>query len=309
MPQNTDPNDGFDVAFLGRANIDLTVRVPYRASPGRTAIGSSLIATPGGKSLNQAVAAARLGARCCLIANTGADAWGQQLTTALTEAGVETRYFKQVEGAHTGAAIIEVTPDGESYVTLALSPATELTIDDVRDAVDAITTTTLVVQLDLPPEPVTALLTQRRFPLIVGNLIPHAGLDRAMLQQLDILVVNQHEAAAILHTPVTDPLDAVTRLRRLGPDTVVVTAGAQGAAYDHPDGSGTIPAPTVPVIDTTGAGDAFLGALTLALTRRTPLPEAVATAVHTGSLAVQHASAQPPVTNDTTKPGRGNQPA
>ncbi|MEV1333180.1 ribokinase [Micromonospora costi] len=292
MTDQRSPSGTVDVAFVGRANIDLTAQVPRRATPGRTTFAASLTASPGGKSLNQTIAAARRGGRCCLIANVGADSWGHQIATALADAGVDTRHLTLLPEATTGAAIIEVTPDGESYITLALSPAMELTAEDIRHALDAIDAQAFVVQLDLPPEPVTALLRRRPAPTIIGNLVPHPDLDKALLRHLDVLVVNQHEAAAILHTTNDDPLTAAAELRQLGPRIVVVTAGAHGAAYADSRSSGRVPAPTVPVIDTTGAGDAFLGSLALDLARRVPLPDAVTTAVHVGSAAVQHAGAQ-----------------
>ncbi|MEW2385540.1 ribokinase [Micromonospora sp. NPDC047707] len=291
MTGNGNPGDSIDVAFVGRANIDLTIRVPHRSRPGRTAIGSALSASAGGKSLNQAIATARRGGRAALIANVGADAWGQQIAAALTDAGVDTRHVRRIPDTTTGAAIIEVTPDGESYITLALSPATELTAHDIHHATAGLATRAVVAQLDLPPEPVTALLGHRRAPVVIGNLVPHPNLDPAVLRHLDVLVVNQHEAAAILHTSTENPLDAATALQRLGPHIVVVTAGPHGAAYTHPHGSGTYPAPTVAVVDTTGAGDAFLGSLALDLARHTPLPDAITTAVHAGSHTAQHAGA------------------
>lgn len=283
-----------DVAFIGRANIDLTIDVPHRARPGRTTFGTSLTTSPGGKSLNQAIAAARRGGRACLIANVGADTWGHHIAAALTDAGVDTRHVTLIPDVSTGAAVIEVTPDGESYVTLALSPATELTADNIRHATATLDARAIVVQLDLPPEPVTAVLRRRPAPIVIGNLVPHPDLDPALLQHLDVLVVNHPEAAAILHTTTDDPLAAAIALQRLGPRTVVVTAGPHGAAYTHPHGTGTVPAPTVAVIDTTGAGDAFLGSLALDLARHTPLPEAITTAVQVGSQAVVHTGAHIP---------------
>ncbi len=287
------PSGFFDVAFVGRANIDLTAQVPRRATPGRTTFASSLTASPGGKSLNQAIAAAKRGGRCCLIANVGADSWGHQIAAALEDASVDTRHVTLLPGATTGAAIIEVTPDGESYVTLALSPPTELTADDVWRALNAFAANAVVVQLDLPPQPVNALLRRRPAPITIGNLVPHPDLDKALLRHLDVLVVNQHEAAAILHTTNDDPLTAAAALRQLGPRIVVVTAGAHGAVYADSNGSGTVPAPTVSVVDTTGAGDAFLGSLALDLAQHIPLAEAITTAVHVGSRAVQQVGAQP----------------
>ncbi|NHW87530.1 hypothetical protein HA066_24255, partial [Escherichia coli] len=91
--------------------------------------------------------------------------------------------------------------------------------------------------------------------ILVGNLVPNPGLDPRLLAELDVLVVNQHEAAAILRTTAGNPLESAAALQRLGPPTVVVTAGPNGAAFTHPHGSGTVPAPAVPVVDTTVAGD------------------------------------------------------
>ncbi|TDB69890.1 PfkB family carbohydrate kinase, partial [Micromonospora sp. KC723] len=171
------PGDSVDVAFVGRANIDLTIHVPHRARPGRTSIGSSLTVSAGGKSLNQAIAAVRCGGRAALIANVGADAWGHQITATLTDVGVDTRHVRLIPHATTGTAVIEVTPDGESYITLALSSATELTTHDIHHATSDLTTEAVIVQLDLPPEPVTTLLRHRRAPIVIGNLVPHPNLD------------------------------------------------------------------------------------------------------------------------------------
>ncbi|MEV6695331.1 PfkB family carbohydrate kinase [Micromonospora sp. NPDC051196] len=291
MTDSRHPAHRVDVTFIGRANIDLTIQVPHRARPGRTAKGSPLTVSAGGKSLNQAIAAARHGGRAALITNVGADTWGHHITATLSDAGVDVRHVRLVPDASTGAAVIEVTPDGESYVTLALSPATELTADDIGHATAGLTTHAVVVQLDLPPEPVATLLIHRRAPIVIGNLVPHPHLDLALLQHLDILVVNHHEAATILQTSTDDPVDAAAALRRLGPRTVIVTAGHHGAAYSHPDGSATVPAPTVHALDTTGAGDAFLGSLAVDLARNIALHDAVTTAVQAGSHTVQHVGA------------------
>ncbi|RKF23618.1 ribokinase [Micromonospora globbae] len=294
MTDERNPGGAFDVAFIGRANIDLTVHVPHRARPGRTVFGSALTAGPGGKSLNQAIATARRGGRACLVANLGADTWGHQIRAALVDAGVDTRHLTLIPDVTTGAAIIEVTPDGESYITLARSPATELNAHDIRRTVTSLDTQAVVVQLDLPPGPVGEVLQHRPAPLVVGNLVPHTDLDVALLEHLDALVVNEHEAAAILHTAPDDPLAAAGALRRLGIGTVVVTAGSHGAAFAGPGVSGRVPAPAVPVVDTTGAGDAFLGSLVLDLARGMPLAQAVTTAVTVGSQTVQHRGTDAP---------------
>ena len=295
----TPPAASVDVTIIGRANIDLTVRVPYHPSPGarQTVFGSELVATAGGKSLNQAIAVSRLGGRACLVANAGADHWGHQLRTTLVEAGVDVGQFRILPDVPTGVAIIEVTPDGENVIVLATSPKTELTAEQVGIALAESAAPVVVVQLDLPPEPVVAALAESRRPMIrVGNLVPHTVLDPDLMRYLDVLVVNHHEAATMLGGgDVADPLAAAQRLRELGPPTVVVTAGADGAAYSHADHAGRVAASKVPVVDTTGAGDAFLGGLVLVLAGGAALPEAVARAVRVGTDAVQHEGAHSPI--------------
>jgi ribokinase len=285
------PNGLVDVAVVGRANIDLTVRVPQRPSPGRTAFGTALITSPGGKSLNQAIAVAHLGGRVRLIANAGTDPWGEQLHQALRDAGVDTTSFRLVPGAPTGAAIIEVTPDGEPYIVLALSPMTDLSDRDVIDALTRCPAGVVVSQLDLPPTAIQGLLHVPRPAVLIGNLIPHPELPPSVLTELDILVVNHHEAAVVLGDASADPMQAATRLRQLGPRAAVVTAGELGAAFSSPDGEGVVPATLAKVVDASGAGDAFLGALAVRLAAGTTLPDAVAFAVRVGSKAVQHPGA------------------
>jgi ribokinase len=298
MSAETQP-DPVDVVFIGRANIDLTVHIPYRPGPGQTAVGSELVPAPGGKSLNQAVAVARLGGRPCLVANVGADHWGHHLKTTLAESGVDTTYFQYLPGVRTGAAIIEITPDGENFLILAVSPATELTAEQVDHALTQIDAPVTTIQLDLPPEPLTQAVTAARSRVLVGNLVPHPAFDRQLMARLDVLVVNQHEAATILGVENVDPLAAAQQLRQLGPAAAVVTAGPKGAAYSYRDRADTIGAATVPVVDTTGAGDAFLGCLALDLSRDIPLPDAVARAVRIGTNKVQHKGALLPPETDS----------
>jgi ribokinase len=281
VPHN--PGVGERIAFVGRATIDLTVRVPQRATPGRASFGGPLVATPGGKALNQAYAAARLGGDVTLVANAGADHWGDQLAAELAATGVAG--LRLLPGVPTGAAIIEVTPDGESYVTLALSPATELTEDQVQKAPGLRTADIVVTQLDLAADIVKALPGPR---LLIGTLIPD---DPSVLSALDLFVVNVYEAATVLKTAVTDARTAADGLRDLGLPAVVVTAGHEGAVYSDRDGTAAVPAPRVEAVDTSGAGDAFLGALAVDLAAGKPLADAVLTATEIGSRAVQQPGA------------------
>lgn len=303
MTAGTPPGNRPDAIFIGRTNVDLTVRVPYRAGPSQTVFASPLVTTAGGKSLNQAIALARLGGGACLVANAGDDHWGHLLKTALVDAGVDVAHLQLLPGTTTGAAIIEITPDGENYLVLAISPATELRPDHVDAALARTAAPVVTVQLDIPPEPVvTALSRSPARTVRIGNLVPHPALDRDLMKCLDVFVINQHEAASILGVADLDPLTAAQQLRQLGPAAVVVTAGAGGAAYSHPAGSDSIAAATVPVVDTTGAGDAFLGSLALDLSRDVWLHDAVAHAVQVGTEAVRYQGAHPPAKHSQDGP-------
>lgn len=120
--------------MVGRATIDLTVRVPFRPGPGHVAFADEAAITPGGKSLNQAMAVARLGGRSCLVANVGDDPWGRLVTTRLVAAGVDETQVRRLPGIPTGVAIVEVTPDGENSIVLAFPRGAELTRHQVEHA-------------------------------------------------------------------------------------------------------------------------------------------------------------------------------
>lgn len=268
------------VAFVGRANIDITVRIPQRPVPGRTTFASSpATTTPGGKSLNQALAARGAGARTSLISNAGTDEWGSFLNRVLTDAAVDMSFFRLVPSAATGVAIVEVTPDGENYIILARPPETELTGQQVRSGLQQVPASIVVTQLDLQPEAVDAVFRHHRAETLIGNLVPHPTVGSAALAALDLFVSNEAEAAAILGRHHTDPLIAAQELRKLGPRAAVVTAGARGAAYSDTDQAALVPAQHVTAINTTGAGDAFLGTLAARLADQVPLPQAVAEGV------------------------------
>ena len=269
-----------DVAFVGRANIDITVRIPQRPVAGRTTFASSpATTTPGGKSLNQALAARQAGARTSLISNAGGDDWGIFLNRALTDAAVDVSHFQLVPSAPTGIAIIEVTPDGENYIVLARPPETELTGEHVRSALRQLRAPIVVTQLDLQPEVVDAVFQHHDAETLIGNLVPHPTLGATALAPLDLFVSNEAEAAAILGRHHADPSVAAQELRKLGPRAVVVTVGARGAVYSDADHTALVPARHVGAINTSGAGDAFLGTLAARLAHKVPLPHAVAEGV------------------------------
>ncbi|MBB4961921.1 PfkB family carbohydrate kinase [Micromonospora polyrhachis] len=283
--------------FIGRANVDITVRVAGRATPGRTMFASSpAMISAGGKSLNQAIAAAGANARVGLLGNAGEDQWGNLVVQALQAAQVDTSCFSLVPSASTSAAIIEIGADGENRIILALSPETELTPEQVRTRLDCLSPPVVVTQLDLQPESVEAGLRCQHTDIRIGNLVPDPGIGTGVLAGLDLYVVNDVEAAAVLGYCADDPMDAARDLCKLGVRTAIVTVGARGAAYCGPDGAARVPADRVRVVDTSGAGDAFLGVLAAHLARKVPLRDAIVRAVEAGSTAVQHLGPRPPAT-------------
>jgi ribokinase len=287
-----------DVFVAGSINQDFVLSVERRPAPGETVTDARLATHNGGKGANQAAAAALLGASVAFLGRVGDDGFGGPLVRGLSEKGVDTGLVQEVPGSSTGAAFITVTPDGENAITVAPGANRRLTAQDVDDASESIEgAQVLVAQMEIPPEVVL-----RAVEVAAGsgtralvNLAPPFEVPRALLEMLDPLVVNEHEAAFLLGEGVEGvdgALDAAPRLLSLGPASVVVTLGEDGAVFSGSEAAKHLPAPRVEVVDTTGAGDAFVGALAARLAEDAPLEDAVAYAVRAGAAAVTEAGAQ-----------------
>jgi ribokinase len=288
----------YDLFVVGSVNADLVVAVPSRPRPGETVLGGDLQTLAGGKGANQAVAAARLGSRVGLLARVGDDAHGTFLRGAVKRAGVDDRTLLVTRDAPTGVALITVTRDGENSIVVAPGANRRLGPEDVEHAeAELAAAAVLVVQLEIPQRTCTrvAEIARDRGRRLILNAAPARDLDPAVLTTADPLVVNEHEAAYYLRGAAA-PVDAAGRLVALGPASVVVTLGSAGAVYatagQAPVG---VPAPSVEVLDTTGAGDVFVGALAAELADSGSLDRAVRVAVAAAALAVQAEGAQPPL--------------
>jgi ribokinase len=288
----------FDVFVLGSINQDFVLRVERRPKPGETVTNAELSTHNGGKGANQAAAAAFLGAYVAFLGRVGDDEFGEPLVRALEEKGIDTSLVERVSGVSTGAAFITVTPDGENAITVAPGANRSLTPEDVDAASEAIgDARVLVAQMEIPVETVLRAvgLAAEMGTRALVNLAPIFEVPRKLLERLDPLVVNEHEAAFLLESEVEGvdgALSAVPRLLSLGPRSAVITVGEAGAVFASGESTGHLPAPKVDVVDTTGAGDAFVGALAVQLARGTPLEEAVAYAVRAGAAAVTKEGAQ-----------------
>ena len=290
-----------EVFVVGSINQDFVLKVERRPKPGETVTDAVLSTHNGGKGANQAAAAALLGGSVVLLGRVGDDGFGGPLVRALAEKGVDTALIEEASDSSTGTAFITVTEDGENSITVAPGANRRLTPEDVDAARGAIAgAAVLVAQMEVPRECVARAVevAGEEGTRAILNLAPPFDVPRAVLEGLDPLVVNEHEAAFLLDggvkgvEGVEGALPAASRLVALGPKSAVVTVGADGAVFAEGDAAGHVPAPEADVVDTTGAGDAFVGALALRLARGASLEEAVSYAVRAGSAAVTREGAQ-----------------
>ncbi|MBP2475561.1 ribokinase [Crossiella equi] len=285
-----------DVVVVGSANADLVTSVPRRPGAGETVLGTDLRVSPGGKGANQAVAAARLGAGVAFLGAVGDDEHGQLLLESMRSAGVRTEHVRTPDRP-TGIAHVVLTPDGENSIVVSPGANGTLTSADIDRAATVIAISTVVlVSLEVPlPAALRAVeLAGEAGVRAVLNLSPPAPLTATALAALDPLVVNEHEAAWLLgaHTP-DQPSDLARALLALGPRSAVVTLGSRGVAVADGEDVHLVPAPEVEAVDTTGAGDAFAGALAARLAAGEELLAACQFAVRAAAVSVTRRGAQP----------------
>ncbi|MFQ5553873.1 MAG: ribokinase [Acidimicrobiia bacterium] len=283
-----------DVAVVGSLNRDITVRVARHPALGETVLGQSHVTGTGGKGANQAMAAARLGAAVAMVGRVGDDEAGRALRAALEHEAVDAHHIAVDPDAGTGLALI--TLDDAAENAIVVSPGANGSVDagDVEAAGDLIVSAAVVlVQLEVP---VGAVLTAAGMARghVVLNPAPAQRLPDALLERVTVLVPNRTELATLAGaTEAATTDEAADQARSLGlPAAIAVTLGADGALFVTPGEIGHVPAPPVAAVDTTGAGDAFCGALAAMLAGGAALDEAVRWAVHAGALATTRIGAQ-----------------
>lgn len=289
------------IVVVGSANQDYIVRVSEPPGPGETVLADSLLKQPGGKGANQAVAAARLQGDVSLIAAVGDDTDGAFLLRELRSEGVDTTNVEIMSREQTGLALVSVFDSGENSITVVPGSNFSMTSERIAATVSRLAeeadSVIVVVQAELKPAIIeTALRTaENSSARVILNLAPYQPLSPDVLALCDPLVINETEASDLVGRPVHDvatALAAINDLRHRA-RSVVITIGAQGAVWANADEEGHVPAPAVPkVVDTTGAGDAFVGALAAKLATGATLKEAIDLGVCAGSFAVQSFGAQ-----------------
>jgi ribokinase len=273
------------ILVFGSINVDLIVPVPQLPQPGETVLGGEYALLPGGKGANQALAARRAGSDVMLAGAVGRDSFAGIALDQLRREGVDTALVRTVEQP-TGCAAIMVSCAGENTIAVAPGANAGVRSDRVPDELlDA--NTVLVAQMEVPLGETGALI--RRLRARGGhcllNLAPALPVDLELLSEIDLLVANEREAATI----GPDPIWLARRLRR----ALVVTRGAAGATAYGADGRLVeVPALTVHPVDTTGAGDTFVGVLAAALDRGSSLALALRRASVAAGLACLARGAQ-----------------
>lgn len=281
-----------DIAVVGSLNVDISVRVPRFVRPGETLRASGLTLGAGGKGVNQAIAAARLGGRVHLIGRVGDDEFASVPLGALREAGVDVTHVAALAGMHTGTALITVDEaTGQNQIAVDAGANAAVAVAHVRDAISAFrASSVLLVQLELPPETVDAALTLARAHHLRTLLDPAPAreLSDVTLALVDVLTPNESEAEALTGIMIRDVESAAqagARLQARSGGDIVVTLGEHGCVWVHATGFEHISAPRVRALDTTGAGDAFNGALAVTLARGESLSSALREAVRAGTAA------------------------
>jgi len=283
------------IIVFGSINLDLVTRVDRFPKVGETVVGRSFATYPGGKGANQALAAARAGAAVRLFGAVGDDAFADLALASLAAEDVDLWGVARVDAA-TGSATIMVDAAGENCIAVVAGANSRADPSAVPDA--ALTGGNwLVLQQEVPASANASLLRRagRLGTRVLLNAAPARALQRELLRQLDALIVNEAEAAALaahLGWPVEPELFSRAAVSWDEGLAVIVTLGAQGALGTTNAGAWRVSAPRVEVVDTTGAGDAFVGALAATFDDGVPLVEAMRVAVTAGSLACTAPGAQ-----------------
>ncbi|WP_030683718.1 ribokinase [Streptomyces sp. NRRL B-1347] len=278
------------IVVLGSTNMDLVAYVPAAPRRGETVTGREFRTFPGGKGANQAVAAARAGATVSMIGAVGTDPFGTQLRTALDHSGVDVDLLRTVDGA-TGTAHIVVDDDGGNAIVVVPGANATLTALTHGDEALIASADLLLLQLEVPLDGVVAAARHAREHGVRTVLTPAPAqpLPPELLAATDLLIPNEHEVTAL--TGITDPGAAARALLSQVPE-VVVTLGAHGSLYAARDtGTVAVPAPRVTAVDSTGAGDTFVGALAVALGEGRPTSNALGWASAAAALSVQRPGA------------------
>lgn len=286
------------IVVVGSSNTDMIIKLDRIPQPGETRLGGEFLTAAGGKGANQAVAASRAGGEVTLVARVGQDSLGERSVASLAENGVNVEYV-QFDASHSGVALIFVGADGENSIGVASGANGNLSIADLREAESAIAVADVVVcQLESPLQVVHAAaeMAARSKAQFILNPAPAQPLPRSLLCLTSILTPNESEAEILTGVEVSDDdscLLAAESLLSDGVKAVIITLGKRGAYVASGEVRQRVPGFSISAVDTTAAGDAFNGALAVALAEGVGLLDAVRFANAAGAISVSRIGAQP----------------
>jgi ribokinase len=284
------------IVVFGSINLDLITRVERIPGPGETTLGGDYATSPGGKGANQALAARRAGAEVAMVGAVGKDSFAAEALALLKADGVDLAATVEV-AAPTGAAFIAVDGHGENAIVVA-SGANRLARAVQLEKLAIGPSDILVLQRETPPAEVeaAAIYAKGKGARVVLNLAPAGAPSEKLLAALDVLILNEHEALTLadsLQIAAREPEEVAGHLDRARGLAMIVTLGSVGAVSYAKGARYAAPAPSVTVVDTTGAGDTFVGAFAAALDRGLSFETAMKHGLAAGSLACTKQGAQP----------------
>ena len=295
---NNAPSGPGRVVVVGSLNVDLVVGLERMPAPGETGMGQTLERHAGGKGLNQAVAAARIGARVSMIGAVGSDDAGTWLRSIVEAEGIEAAAIVTAEGP-SGTALIEVDSNGMNRIVVIPGANAALTADHVAASIESMEDVAVVLtQGEVPLDAITAAMAagRARGARTILNPAPVRDYPESLLALVDFIVPNEHEAAHLSGLPTASLIDAneaAEHFTSKGVPHAIITRGARGAVWMSPSGSGSVAAYRVSPVDTVAAGDAFCGGLAAALAAGETLAESLRWASAAGALATTIAGAVP----------------
>ncbi|KTT24610.1 ribokinase [Pseudomonas oryzihabitans] len=291
-----------DVIVIGSLNMDLVVRAPRLPKGGETLAGHSFATAPGGKGANQAVAAARLGATVAMIGCVGADPYGDFLTRSLVQEGIDCRGVSVAAEVPTGIASILVDAEGQNAIVIVAGGNGELSAAHLQAQESLLAEAKIVIaQLEVPLETVGDALARAHAlgKTVILNPAPATGpLPAEWYAHIDYLVPNESEASLLTGLPVGNLQEAEAAARQLiaaGARQVLLTLGGQGLLQVTADSCRHHPATPVKAVDTTAAGDTFLGGFAAGLAEGLDVEAAIALGQHAAAIAVTRPGAQPSI--------------
>ena len=286
------------IYVIGSSNTDMVIKSNKLPAPGETIIGGNFIMSAGGKGANQAVAAAKLGAKVLFVSKVGNDIFGKQALQGFKDVGINTDFVFTDPDSASGIALILVDGKGENSISVASGANANLHFSEVEKAIESVQMEDIVLlQLEIPIDTVnkTIKFCSEKGAKVILNPAPAQKLDTEYFKYLSMITPNETEAEILTGIKVTDlstAKQAANDFHNKGILEVIITMGSKGAFYSNMDKQVLIPSPKVSAVDSTAAGDVFNGALCVAISEGQAIEEAIGFACKAASISVTRMGAQ-----------------